>query len=191
MRGSGKAGNERYLTNRAVNRRKYLKMRSVSRLAIALGVMLGFVGCALGASPGGGKTLVLGSIEAMGGTEQLRDLHALKLKGIGHRYMLEQSERPEGLWLLDYFQISEERDLDHGRIRRETKSRGCDSTECWKSAEWSTSTLIVADHIAAMLREKRCLPHEQAFCRQPRSLSHSRRIARCSRPSRPPPPPRP
>ena len=106
------------------------------------------------------RTLVLRSMQAMAGEEhpevRLRALHSIAFKGIGHRYMLEQSERPEGPWLLDYFQISETRDLDSGRLRQEIQSRGCNSTECWKSAEWSPSTLIVADHVAATL------DHDQA-----------------------------
>jgi len=131
----------------------------MQRYQLGLFVKLGFVlmlitpGFAAISPSDAVRSLVRHSVQAMGGEERLRGLHSMSFKGIGHRYMLEQSERPEGPWLLDYFQISEERDLDRGRIRRETKSRGCDSTECWKSAEWDPSTLIVADHVAARLNE--------------------------------------
>jgi len=89
----------------------------------------------------------------MGGEERLRGLHSIAFKGIGHRYMLEQSERPQVPGSLITFRFPRRRDLAAGRIRRETKSRGCDSTECWKSAEWATSALIVSDHVAALLDE--------------------------------------
>jgi hypothetical protein len=99
------------------------------------------------------QELVKAAIRAMGGESQLRSIDAVSLKGIGHRYMLEQSERPEGPWLLDYFQIAETRDYRHERLRQTVVSRGCNSTECWKSAEWSApSTVIVADHLAVTVK---------------------------------------
>jgi hypothetical protein len=99
------------------------------------------------------QELVKAAIRAMGGESQLRSIDAVSLKGIGHRYMLEQSERPEGPWLLDYFQIAETRDYRHERLRQTVVSRGCNSTECWKSAEWSApSTVIVADHVAVTVK---------------------------------------
>jgi hypothetical protein len=127
--------------------------RTKLRLTIILVLLVTLVsfGHAANADVDAARSLARRSIQAMGGEQRLAGLHSVSLKGIGHRYMLEQSERPEGPWLLDYFQISEERDLDASRIRRETTSRGCDSTECWKSAGWDTSTLIVADHVAAVL----------------------------------------
>jgi len=99
-------------------------------------------------------SLIENSLRAMGGEAALRSIETVSFKGIGHRYMLEQSERPEGPWLLDYFQIHETRDLRRARLRQVIESRGCNSTECWKSAQWSrSSTLIVSDHAAASVRE--------------------------------------
>jgi len=37
---------------------------------------------------------------AMGGQEKFEVIHSAAFKGIEHRYVLEQSERPEGPWLL-------------------------------------------------------------------------------------------
>jgi hypothetical protein len=128
-------------------------MRRGSSVVVTLGVIFACLSSGFAAKNELALTMIRRSVQAMGGEKVLRGLHSLEIKGIGHRYMREQSERPEGPWLLDYFQISEERDLDGGRIRRETKSRGCDSTECWKSTEWASSTLIIADHVAASLSE--------------------------------------
>jgi len=91
--------------------------------------------------------------EGMGGVERLRSLQSVKLQAIGQRFMREQSERPEGPWTIDYFQISELRDLQHSRLRQERQSRGCDSTPCWKSAQWSSSVNVVADGVAAVIRD--------------------------------------
>ena len=100
------------------------------------------------------QQLVKGAIRAMGGESLLRSINAISLKGIGHRYMLEQSQRPEGPWLLDYFQITETRDFRHVRSRQTIVSRGCNSTECWKNADWSVpSTIVVADHVAITVKE--------------------------------------
>jgi hypothetical protein len=100
------------------------------------------------------QQLINTAIRAMGGETVLRSIDAVSFKGIGHRYMLEQSERPEGPWLLDYFQVEETRDFRRRRLRQTIVSRGCNSTECWKSAEWSPpSTIVVADHVATTIKE--------------------------------------
>ena len=69
----------------------------------------------------------------MGGQEKFEAIHSAAFKGIGLPYMLEQSERPEGPWLLDYFEISELRDFDKGRLRQEIKSKGCNSTNAGRA----------------------------------------------------------
>jgi hypothetical protein len=113
-------------------------------------------GFASGDEANSARELVRASLQAMGGELRLRSIESVLFKGIGHRYMLEQSERPEGPWLLDYFQIGELRDFRRGRVRQELQSRGCNSTECWKSAEWSSpSVLIVAEHTAAAVNGKK------------------------------------
>jgi hypothetical protein len=125
---------------------------SRNRFVLLFFLLTHYASCLLGAPPNNvaARSLVKDSLRAMGGEAALRSIATVSFKGIGHRYMLEQSERPEGPWLLDYFQISESRDLPNARLRQVIESRGCNSTECWKSAQWSApSTLIVADHVAA------------------------------------------
>ena len=104
------------------------QMRVQRGPVLVLMMVLEFVLGAFGATDPRARALVSDAALAMGGEERLRGLHSLEIKGIGHRYMLEQSERPEGPWLIDYFQIVEQRDLARERIRRDTNSRGCDST---------------------------------------------------------------
>jgi hypothetical protein len=50
-------------------------------------------------------------------------LKASNLKVIGHKYWLEQSERPEGHWIIDYQQITEIRDLSGKRLRQTAESK--------------------------------------------------------------------
>lgn len=46
--------------------------------------------------------LVRSAIEKMGGEEKLRSLQSVQIERIGHSYSIEQSERPEGPWLVNY-----------------------------------------------------------------------------------------
>jgi hypothetical protein len=98
------------------------------------------------------RAQIAAALSAMGGEAQLRAVKTMGWKAIGHRYMREQSERPTGPWLLDYFQISQIRDLEHRRLREERQSRGCNSTECWKSADWQSTTFVFADGAGAYLQ---------------------------------------
>jgi len=82
------------------------------------------------------------SIEAMGGAA-LRSLQAVSVESIGHRYAIEQSERPEGPWIAWYTQTDEIRDHQNGRLRTT-------STRRWiQSPAWVGTTLVVSDGVAA------------------------------------------
>ncbi|MGB7786179.1 MAG: hypothetical protein WBL27_08775 [Salinimicrobium sp.] len=76
------------------------------------------------------KETLEGSIEAFGGTEVLNSLHRLKIKALGQRLMREQSERPEGPYIPDYFEIEIEKDLDKNQLKysKESKSFGYNLT---------------------------------------------------------------
>ncbi len=60
---------------------------------------------------------------AMGGRSQLESIQSLHLKGYGHYYLIEQSERPAGPWIARYEQTEEWRDLATGRRRMEKIER--------------------------------------------------------------------
>lgn len=70
------------------------------------------------------KAWLQSGVAAMGGEQRLRTIKTLKLKGDGHTYLLEQSERPEGPWIVNYEEISELRDLENGMLRQTVSSRG-------------------------------------------------------------------
>ena len=60
----------------------------------------------------------------MGGEERLLAIKALLLKTVGHTNLLEQSERPEGPWIVNYEETTELLDLEARKSRRTANSRG-------------------------------------------------------------------
>lgn len=103
------------------------------------------------------KTWVRKAAEAMGGEAKLRALKNIKVEGIGHKYWLEQSERPEGPWLVDYQQITELRDLSGKRLRQTAESKNFQVTQ------WAGPTLLYADGVAAFARGTQVFPTTAAF----------------------------
>lgn len=81
------------------------------------------------------------ALAAMGGEEKVRQLKGLHWKTVGHRNLLEQSERPEGPYIVEYEQKEEWRDLEHGNWRQESRSRNV--------LEENAFTVIVAGGAAA------------------------------------------
>ncbi len=55
------------------------------------------------------------AVKQMGGEAALRGLKTVRFEAIGHREMLEQSERPEGPFIVEYDRITQLRDLEHQR----------------------------------------------------------------------------
>jgi hypothetical protein len=67
--------------------------------------------------------LVHNALTAMGGEQKIRGLKTIHFTALGHRNYLEQSERPEGPYIIEYAQIDEWRDLEHGSWKQESKTR--------------------------------------------------------------------
>ena len=86
--------------------------------------------------------IVAKALGAMGGSKKLQDLKTLRIKMNGHLFLLEQSERPAGPWLVSYEQTTETRDLETGAIRRETVTRDPLGSE-------SALTTVIADGAVA------------------------------------------
>ncbi len=98
------------------------------------------------------KDLLRAAAQAMGGEDKLRGLASLKIEGIGHTLALEQSERPEGPWIVFYEQVKELRDLSNRKMRRASESKNL------QAPDWAGSTLIVAGEAAAIERGGRTVP---------------------------------
>ncbi|MGC4048662.1 MAG: hypothetical protein QM757_03930 [Paludibaculum sp.] len=73
-------------------------------------------------------SIVEQSLAALGGRSQLESIHSLHLIGFGHYYLIEQSERPAGPWIVRYEQTEEWRDVSGGRRRVEKTERPARST---------------------------------------------------------------
>jgi glyoxylase-like metal-dependent hydrolase (beta-lactamase superfamily II) len=90
--------------------------------------------------------------DALGGVEALRAIRVVGVEGIGHRFLVEQSERPEGPLLLQYEQMRELRDAANVRLRQEYQQRGV------LTADWTPMTLVVDGSVAAMERDGKFAP---------------------------------
>jgi len=99
------------------------------------------------------ETLIHSAMEKMGGGERFRSLKRIQLEGIGHTYFLEQSERPEGPWLVNYSQFTEIRDYPENRLRRTTQD-----TNIISPKGSPASVFVVADGAAAMQAGDRSFP---------------------------------
>ncbi|MEP7005344.1 MAG: hypothetical protein ABI810_05140 [Sphingomonas bacterium] len=62
------------------------------------------------------------ALAAQGGEARLRAVGALRWTAVGYRNMLEQSERPEGPYIVEYQTLSEIHDQKGGRLRSVTDS---------------------------------------------------------------------
>lgn len=92
--------------------------------------------------------LVHQSMDALGGEEKLRAIHAIEIKGVGVINELEQSERPEGPWLPNFFQSDEVRDFAKFRLKTTTQTRTLNFTG-WDNAAWSNPITVVSSGGAA------------------------------------------
>lgn len=99
------------------------------------------------------REFVKASLAAMGGEEKFRAIKTLSFEAFGHTNMIEQSERPEGPWLVSYEQLKESRDLENFRLKQAIQSQ---------SSQFSTSlpgrTLIVSNEAAAWFINGKFVP---------------------------------
>jgi hypothetical protein len=98
------------------------------------------------------KRAVQSALAAMGGEARWRALKSVQVAGIGHVNAVEQSERPEGPYIVSYEQTSELIDFAGARMRRTVESRDTQTTE------WAARTFIVANGVASALRGDKAFP---------------------------------
>jgi hypothetical protein len=102
----------------------------------------------------GARAIVLRAVEALGGEAALKSVTSLQIDAMGHDYFIDQSERPEGPFIVRYTQSSEKRDVAGGRSRIETQQRFT-QVPAWAGA--GTWVIVDAD-AAAMTRGERYGP---------------------------------
>jgi hypothetical protein len=109
------------------------------------------------------QSWIQGAMNAMGGEEKLKAIHAIEIKGIGIRNQLEQSERPEGPWLPDFYQSDETRDFANNRTKVERQSRTLNFTG-WDNSAWSNaSTTVTAGGVVALFSQGKFRATSPAF----------------------------
>lgn len=91
---------------------------SIWRTIVCAALLVGTVAAA--PAPESAKDLVHNALRQMGGEQRLRELRTVHFQAMGYRNLLEESERPEGPYIVEYDRISESRDLEHERWSRET-----------------------------------------------------------------------
>jgi len=90
------------------------------------------------------EKLIRAALAAMGGEERIRNVKAVKLEAVGHWNLLEQSERPEGPWIVNYDQVTELRDFAGWQIRQSSEGRSL------QLEKWMGATRIVSNGVAAV-----------------------------------------
>src|SRR6476469_7720245 len=106
------------------------------------------------------RTVVTRAIDAVGGEGALQGIATLQIEAMGHDFFIDQSERPEGPFVVRYLSTSETRDVARGRSRIETQQRFL-QVPAWAGA--GTATIVDAD-AAAISRGDRFAPAgRQAF----------------------------
>jgi len=88
----------------------------------------------------------------MGGEERLRAMRSIRLEGSGHRNELEQSERAEGPWLINYFQFDERCDFEKNKLRRSSKLRTVARLDSYEN------DIIVSSGVVAEMHGDRLTP---------------------------------
>ena len=97
------------------------------------------------------KGIVRAAITQMGGEDQLRALRNIRFQAIRQRNMLEQSERPEGPYIVAYHEVSELRDFEHGRLSQALEMRALTQPAV-------KMTIIAADSVACFAMGGQSMP---------------------------------
>lgn len=70
------------------------------------------------------QRLLTQAMEALGGRERLLSIQKVSTQAIGHSYLLEQSDRYEGPYLVSYLDIQNDVDFPSGTIAQKGRARG-------------------------------------------------------------------
>jgi hypothetical protein len=111
-------------------------------------------------APDPAPAIVAAAIDAMGGEAALKSIASIDIESIGHDYFIDQSERPEGPFIVGYVSLSERRDVAGGRSRLEKQQRNV------LSPDWSgggTATIVDADTAATTRAGRFAVAGRQAF----------------------------
>src|SRR5215469_11883930 len=102
-------------------------------------------------APEDAHAIVSRAIYALGGRAALEGIASLAIESIGHDYFIDQSERPEGPFIVMYVSTSEQRDVAGGRTRFARQQRFALAPE-WSPA--GGATIVDKDAAAAVTGER-------------------------------------
>jgi glyoxylase-like metal-dependent hydrolase (beta-lactamase superfamily II) len=88
-------------------------------------------------------TLLHQAADALGGEATLRSLKAIEMSGVSVWHQREQSERPEGPWVLTFNDFTDVRNLDADAVRRTVRVRGYNTPDWVANKEWTPDTTMV------------------------------------------------
>jgi hypothetical protein len=136
-----------------------MAIRFLLCLVIALATPVSGISRSLARTETSAQQLLHSAAEAMGGESLLKQIQAVELKSIGYRNMLEQSERPEGPYAVDYQQVSDIRDFARKRRRLQVENRGYGTPDWYlQSSGWTKSIYLIAGGVAAVERDGKFFP---------------------------------
>jgi len=94
------------------------------------------------------STLLHGAAEALGGESALRAVSSIEIGGVSVWRQREQSERPEGPWVLTFYDFTDVRNFGADAIRRTTRTRGYSASDWVKNKDWDPeSTLLIVNGV--------------------------------------------
>lgn len=100
------------------------------------------------------RSYVQRAIEQMGGAARLEAIKTARVEYWGHHYLLEESERPDGPWIVGYERTTDLRDYEHGDLHQDTEEWGLGTG----SNDGVKSSITVADGVAQMTIDNKHLP---------------------------------
>ena len=104
-----------------------------------------------GASSESATGLIRIALQAMGGEAKLRAIRTLRTEGIGYRNALEQSERPDGPYIVEFQKVTELRDLQSKQLRRTTSNQTA-------TYEYTETTIVSDGAVASAFNGGRLSP---------------------------------
>ena len=82
--------------------------------------------------------------EALGGEAALRSMAAVELSGVSVWHQREQSERPEGPWVLTFADFTDTRNFAADAVRRTGRVRGYSTPDWVNNKEWEPDSTLLA-----------------------------------------------
>ena len=105
-------------------------------------------GILFGRAPDQAAGWLAGAAQALGGEAKLRGLGAIELDGLSVLHQREQSERPEGPWVITFNDFTDVRSVAKDAVVRTSRTRGYSTPDWVDNKDWTAeSTIVVANGV--------------------------------------------